>query len=191
MSEEAQAIGTPAFDPAGYLSLMVEHGWTARLTFGLEAGRADAGDHKAFLYVARSVGPADATHRFAVRAGLGRIRAGGVDEAAALAGLSWGRGFTTGLGDGWAAVDSTLHYRFGTGDIVAKTDATLGLKPRDGLQVFVQFQAGRYPGNAPYLRAVPSLAWEFSPGRHVEVGVPVGLVGDNAVGLKIGAWLEF
>ncbi len=84
-----------------------------------------------------------------------------------------------------------VHYRFGTGDIVAKTDATLGLKPRDDLKVFIQLQSGRYPDSEPYLRAVPSLAWEFSPGRHVEVGIPVGISGDDRIGLKIGGWVEF
>lgn len=191
LSEDPQALGTAGFDPAGYLSLYVEHGVTDRLTFGLEAGLADSDDYKAFLYLARSIGRADATHRFAFRTGVGHIRAGGQEEFATLAGLSWGRGFTTGLGDGWAAVDSVMHYRVGTGDMVFKTDVTLGLKPREGLQTFVQIQTGQYPDSDPYLRVVPSVAYEFSPGRHVEVGVPVGVYGDDTVGLKIGAWLKF
>ncbi|MDF0603994.1 hypothetical protein P1J78_25130 [Psychromarinibacter sp. C21-152] len=48
LSDEPPAIGTSGFDPNGYLSLFVEHGRTDRLTFGLEAGRADTGDYKAF-----------------------------------------------------------------------------------------------------------------------------------------------
>ena len=106
-------------------------------------------------------------------------------------GAAWGRGISTRWGNGWIAADGAVRYRLETEGIVAKLDLTVGIKPFDRAKLFVQVQAGRYPDADPYLRVVPSVAYRIAPGRHIELGVPVGLAGDNSVGVKIGTWLEF
>ena len=75
--------------------------------------------------------------------------------------------------------------------MLPKADLTLGLNTGDRTKLFVQFQGGKYPGNDPYLRVVPSMAYRIGDRHHLEFGVPVGLLGGETLGLKLGTWLEF
>lgn len=188
---DPQTLGTPEFDTTGYTSLLVERGLGPRLTFGLDAGIGDDGGGTAIAYLSRTVGPDDSPHRFALHAGGGTMRRGDTSELLAYVGASWGRGLDTRWGSGWAAADPMLYYMTQTGDVVVKTDVTVGISPSDKTKVFVQLQAGQYPDADAYLRIVPTMSYNIGEGRDLEVGTPMGLVGGNDVGLKLGAWLSF
>ncbi|WP_172298440.1 hypothetical protein [Pseudoruegeria sp. HB172150] len=188
---DPQTLRTPEFDPAGYLTLLVERGWTPRLTFGLDAGYGDSGDYKAVLFGSYAIGPQDARNRYAFHAGAGSTRYGDVSEPIAYLGASFGRGMETPLGPGWIAADLYAYYRVSSQDIVTKADVTFGITAQEGRKLLLQLQAGKYPDSDPYLRAVPSLVVELAPGRHVEVGVQIGISGERDVGMKLGTWLEF
>lgn len=190
-SGDPQTLGTLGFDPEGYLSLLIEHGLSDRLTFGIDAGRSDSGDGKAMLYLSRTFGPERAANRFAFHAGLGTAQHDDTSEGMSYLGASWGRGFDTRWGPGWAALDTSIYYRFQSEAVVAKADFTMGIKPSDRTTVFVQLQSGQYPDSDAYVRIVPSTAFQFAPGKHVELGTPIGLTGDPNVGFKAGLWLEF
>ncbi len=191
MAEDPELFGTEAFDPAGYLSLMIEHGVGDRLTFGLDAGRSDAGDYKAVTYLSRTFGPMDGKMRYAVQLGAGTSRHFMGDDPVAYLGTSIGRGLETPWGTGWAAMDTTSYYRTRTQEFVTKADITVGLNTGDRVKLFVQVQTGKYPTNDAYVRVVPSMAYEVRDGRYIELGVAVGLVGDSNMGVKLGTWLEF
>lgn len=191
LSADPASLGTGSFDPDGYLSLLVERGFTERLSFGLDAGMAETGDYQAVLFGSWALSAPDAPHRFAVHAGGGYSRTGAVEEPLIYAGASWGRGFDTRWGPGWAALDGKAFYRTGTGGTILKADLTIGVSPRDRLKIFAQVQAGQYPNADAYLRIVPSAAYEFAPGKHVELGLSAGVIGDTDIGVKIGTWLNF
>ncbi len=188
---DPETLGTPDFETSGYTSLLVERGLGPRLTFGLDAGIDDSGDATAIAYVSRTVGPDDGPNRFALHAGGGASRHDGMSEALAYLGASWGRGIETRWGNGWAAADPMLYYRTQSGDVIVKADVTVGVSPTDKAKVFIQLQAGQYPDADAYLRVVPSMAYNIGKGRDLEIGTPLGLVGDDGIGLKLGAWLSF
>ncbi len=191
LSADPATYGTATFEPEGYYALLAERGLSDRLTFGLDAGLADGGDGSALIYLSRAVGPLDAANRFAVQGGLGMTRYGGGREPFVQIGGSWGRGLDLPWAHGWAAADAALHYRTESAEVAVKLDVTLGTDILAGVKVFVQAQTGLYPDADPYLRLVPSMAWEFAPGRHFEIGVPVDITGGSDAGVKIGTWIAF
>lgn len=190
-STDPATLGEDVFDPDGFHTLLVERGVTSRLTFGLDAGFAEDGDYSALAYASYALGSLQASNRFALQAGLGMTRDGGAEEGMAQIGASWGRGLSTPWGDGWAAADASVFYRAQSDKAGVKLDLTLGVSAGAYVKLFMQVQSGLYPDADPYLRLVPSMAWEFRPGRHLEVGIPVGILGDDNVGLKVGTWLAF
>ncbi len=181
----------PGYRPQGHSALLLEHGLGRRLTFGVEAEQASGGDWQALVYALRAIGPMNVNRRLALRLGLGARQAGGQRESLVQVGASWGEGFDTRFGPGWAAADATLTLHRGAREQVRRLDLTLGVKPDSGTLLFLQLQTGDYPGKAPYLRVVPTVAIEFAPGRFAELGVPIGVEGDRRVGVKLGTWLQF
>jgi hypothetical protein len=179
-------------DTQGFASVYLERGMRHELTFGLDAGVAEGGAFSAFVFMKKPDLKQSETHRFALRLGAGASgEAGEIQDATAVFGAYWGRGFTSRFGSGWATLDVQAHYGLISGDVIAKADATIGIKPNDRLKVMMQLQTGDYPGADPFLRLAPSVAWALTEGHHIELGGQVGLIGDDRVGLKIGTWLEF
>lgn len=191
VTAEPGSLGASAFDPHGYLSLMVERGLSQRYTFGLDAGSDDGDGYSLVAYLSRNFGPAEAHNRYAAHFGIGYADVGPTTTPLVYLGASLGRGFQTSWGSGWAALDTAVHYRTGTGGLVVKGDLTLGLNSGDRTKMFVQLQSGRYARSNVYVRAVPTVAYQIAPGRHLELGVSLGVAGDRTVGLKLGTWLEF
>ena len=188
LSSPIDALGE---DLKGYSTVYLERGLGRNLTLGIDAGMEANADYTAIFFLRRSLGAGNGPNVFAFQGGLGAASSAGSPDYLLQVGASWGRGMTTRLGGGWAALDTSLQYRFETGEIVTKADLTLGLKPVDRTKLMLQVQVGDYLGNAPYLRIAPSVAREFRPGRHIELGAQVGVAGDTRVGLKLGTWLEF
>jgi len=191
LSADRATLGSGSLDPDGYVSLMIEHGIHERYTFGLDAGRADGGEYKAVAYLSRVFGPMDARTKFALHFGGGYSRHFAAEDPLVYLGGSLGRGLDTPWGAGWAALDTTIYYRVNTQRLVTKADVTFGVNANDRLKLFVQVQGGKYPDNDPYLRVVPSMAYKLGDRQHIELGVPVDLVGGQTIGIKIGTWLSF
>lgn len=182
------AIGA---DQWQYTSIYLERGMKRQLTFGVDAGLNGEGNYAGFAFVRAPILKRFDPQLFAVRIGLGMTGSSESSEALAMFGAAWGRGFESRFGGGWATVDFQAHYLTAAGDLILKTDATLGIKPTEQLKLILQLQAGAYPGNEPFMRLAPSVAWQFAKGRHLEVGGQVGLLNDDRIGLKVGTWLEF
>ncbi|MDJ0824830.1 MAG: hypothetical protein QNJ16_04940 [Rhodobacter sp.] len=174
-----------------YYAAYLEYGLTPALTVGVDAGYGTNGDHTVLAFARHPVlqGRAGA-NVFALKAGAGTTRTGGQSQTLVMAGADWGRGFDTIFGDGWLSLETGLHYFTERGEVAAKADLTAGVKAGD-MKFMLQLQSGKYPGGDPYLRLVPSIAREVSAGQHVEVGLEAGLIGDDRIGVKVGAWLEF
>ena len=188
LSSPIDALGE---DLKGYSTAYLERGLGGNLTLGVDAGMDANTDYTAIFFLRRSVGAGNGPNVFAFQGGLGVAGSVGAPDYLLQVGASWGRGMTTRLGGAWAALDTSVQYRFENGEIATKADLTLGLKPADRTKLMLQVQVGDYSGSAPYLRIVPSVAREFRPGRHIELGAQFGVMGDTRVGVKLGTWLEF
>jgi hypothetical protein len=54
-----------------------------------------------------------------------------------------------------------------------------------------QVQTSRYPGQAQQLRLAPSVVRRFGRSLSLEFGLVADLAAPQALGVKIGSWLEF
>ena len=172
-------------------SLYVEHGLKRELTLGFDFSGKSHVDYQAIAFVRAPVFKGSEQNKFAVQLGAGVTASAGANELILQGGFSWGRGMMTGIGAGWASVDTQVIYFANGGNTAAKADLTLGLKPAQKLKLMMQFQTGAYPGSDPYVRIAPSATWELKPGRHIELGAQIGVINDDNLGAKIGTWLEF
>ena len=188
---DPRTVSTTDFALDDYTSLYVEYGLRPRLTLGFDAGLSDTGEVTAFGFVRRPIGPEDRQVKLSWHAGAGVTGPSASSEPMIVVGASVGKGVTTRWGDGWMTLDTALHLRTSSSEVVAKADATFGLKPRPGQMLILQIQTGAYSGSDPYLRLAPSYVREIAPGRHIEIGADIGFVGDDKVGLKAGIWFEF
>ena len=180
----------PGQDHRLYNQLYIEHGLGRDITLGFDAGMDMHSDYSAVVFLRRPI-DLGSRSKFAVQAGLGSASSGGQTGYVLHVGASWGRGLDTRLGSGWLAVDAKADYRLEQAELGVTTDFTLGLKPGDRTKLIIQLQTGRYPGSDAYIRLAPAYVREIAPGRHIELGAQLGLVGDRRAGLKLGSWLEF
>ena len=182
------ALGT---DINTAFSLYLERGMKRQRTFGFDLHAESTDKYTAIAFLRVPVLRRSETHKFALQFGAGSKTNGATNEWLLHSGVSWGRGFETKLGHGWAAVDAQMHYFVASGEMATKVDVTFGVKPKDRWKIMMQLQAGDYPSSDPYLRLAPSITWEMRPGRHLEVGAQIGVHNDDRLGLKIGTWIEF
>ncbi|KMW59044.1 hypothetical protein AIOL_004025 [Candidatus Rhodobacter oscarellae] len=172
-------------------SFYLERGMRKDLTFGLDGTANGIGAYTAIAFLRAPILRRFEHSKFAVQLGLGTTGPGADKSPVVQIGLAWGRGFQTPLGPGWAAIDAQTQYLTQGGDLIGKLDATLGVKPWEKWMFMLQIQTGDYPGSDPYLRLAPAVAWGARPGRHIELGVQIGLSGDDQIGVKLHNWLEF
>lgn len=172
-------------------SLFLERGFPRELTFGLDAGADPDWRYSAIGFLRSPVLRSDGPHRFAVQAGLGTRYDGARSETILQVGASWGRGFDTGIGGGWATLDTQAQLLLETGNSIAKADLTVGVKPTEHWKLMLQVQSSQYPGAKPVLRLAPSVAYSVGAGRHLEIGAQLGVLNEERFGLKIGSWVEF
>lgn len=187
LREEGQAFlstSQEAWGDGGYTAFYGEYGLGRGLTVGLDAGQARGAAWGGVLYARGALGPAEGAGRMAWELGAGH-RSG--DGAVIRPGLMLGRGFDW----GWAGLDTFAEYRSRPGDIAYKADATLGLSRRDGTRLYIlQLQGGKYPGSDAYLRLAPAHVRRWGKAK-VEIGLSLGLIGDDRRGLKLGTWWTF
>ncbi len=184
-------MNLPGVDPEGYTALYYEYGATPRLTFGLDAGRAQNGEYTAILFARRALDWELFGGRTALQGGIGAAELGGTSDTLLELGAAWGKGLDTRFGGGWLGVDTKLHYFTEAQDFAAKIDLTVGIKPNDRTMLILQLQAADYPGSDPTLAVVPSIVRNVGRRHYVELGLDVGLANDTTAGIKLGTWLEF
>jgi hypothetical protein len=117
----------------------------------------------------------------------------GEREIAMRAGLFFGKGFSTPVGDGWATLDGQVEQIvtmdwLDTG-LTFKLDEGVGLKPIDTLMLTVQAQYWRR-GEVTELRLETGAAWQFGPAQLV-AQPSVGVMGPRDARVKIGVWMSF
>ncbi|WP_145963061.1 hypothetical protein [Mangrovicoccus ximenensis] len=200
--------GTPEDDPEsfGFSSVYAEFGVTDRVTLGIDAGMDHGPDtYQAIVFASVNVTPAGWRQQVALEFGIGQrdypadgfdaanladLRPGGT-EPVLRPGLSWGMGFGTPLGNGWAAVDARMELRRDHGDRIPKVDATLGLAPGDRSLAYLQLQYSDYPDNPPNWRLVPTYVFRPLDWLSLETALLWDAEGGDRAGLRAGIWLEF
>jgi hypothetical protein len=117
----------------------------------------------------------------------------GVAEMTVRLGAFWGKGFQTGLGDGWATVDVQVERIVSTNwvntGLAYKVDAGLGLKPIKQVMITAQAQYWRRDDDQ-FLRLEGGAALSLGPAKLV-VQPSIGVIGPKDGRVKMALWLEF
>jgi hypothetical protein len=194
-------------DGPGFTGLYAERGLPRRWTAVLDAGgKIDGSDWSSALSLRRPIDDGTGPDRFALSFGGGLSVAEnrrladvpGLGQARPFArfGAHWGRGIETGWGNGWVAADALADISLPVvaGDAVGsawKLDATLGLRPMEGLATILQLQTGAAFAGEPYARMQATAVRDLGSVAKIEAGAIVGLAGDDTQALKFGVWLDF
>ncbi|MFT3689287.1 hypothetical protein [Paenirhodobacter sp.] len=189
-------------------ALYVEYGWNERMTFVLDAGRSQNGGWIAILSTRIPLWTLG-RHHFAVSVGGGKEHvvypglSDDIDPNALLHygmtpgdymlmqyGASWGMGFDSRFGSGWATLDGTLRKSSIGNREERKLDATLGVNLSDSNTLFSQAQYSWTKYSEGQLRL--GLGWvrHFGP-LAIEAGIGKRLRLDRETDAKIGLWLTF
>jgi len=182
-------------DLRNYSSVYGEYGLGAEWTLGADAFYATGEDVDGFgaiVFARRTLFRLEGGHVFAADLGLGWLEESDADGTARIrSGLSWGKGFDSAWGGGWMSADGSLEYRLPRDEVIAKLDATLGLRPWPRWMTMVQIQSGHFGDDGFILKLAPSVAYELGEGRHLQLGLSIGLAGEDAVGVKLAHWWAF
>ncbi|PYC47915.1 hypothetical protein DI396_07455 [Litorivita pollutaquae] len=170
-----------------YTALYLEYGVTDKITLGLDTGRGVSGKNKTILFASHPLLSTNNGHKFGVDLGFGYL----AGEPAIRPGLSYGKGFSTDKGSGWVAVDTVMEYTLTTGRVDLKSDITFGLSYHPTMKTILQLQTGISALDPPFARFAPSFVFKTGEQTNIEVGLAVGLVGDNNYGFKVGMWRDF
>lgn len=173
---------------ATYTTLYVEYGVTDRLTMGVDLGRSVSGAEKAVVFLRYPLPSRWETVKLSAEIGIGRI-----DDARVLRpGFSLGTSFPV-RDDiyGWLSVETIAEIDRRSGAVDYKLDATVGVTLPSERKFFVQVQSGAPHDRESFLRIEPTMVFPAGKDRHLEVGVTVGLRGDDQLGLKLGLWQKF
>ena len=168
-----------------------EYGFSERLTFGAHAW---AGETKAsgFAFLRLPLTRSSADRKVSVELGLGAFRENGkATEAAAKLGFSFGRGLDTRWGNGWMQVNASAERRMKTKVSVMKADLMFGVSPNRRTKIMVEFQAEKEGNNKSQLTIAPTYVRRVSPSTHILLGMNYGVRSSDAIGLRLGTWLEF
>ena len=181
-----------ASDPEGpysvYSTVYLEYGLGHDLTVGLDIGHGVSGNSKGVLFLRRPLGEVFPGHLVAAELGIGRI----AGQAVLRPGLSYGHGLSRRNGQGgWLSVESFAEFSLATGSVDFKADFTLGLNHGERFKSIFQLQTGVSEGDPAFARLAPSLVMRMGRAGHIELGLTVGLAGDDQFGLKLGFWRDF
>ncbi|WP_371170355.1 hypothetical protein [Aliiroseovarius sp. 2305UL8-7] len=126
----------------------------------------------------------------ALRKALSFGMEGSKDEQFLTPAIYFGRGFETRLGAGWFDVELNAKLSTETWDAEYGAFALVGLKPHRKIMTMMglDVKSGR---DQRQVNVIPSLAWQYTPGRHVHLEWTHALAGDNIDEVAAGLWLEF
>ncbi|MDU8943467.1 hypothetical protein [Ovoidimarina sediminis] len=181
--------GTGRYAERSTTSLYGEYGLTERTTLVFDVVTA-TDDQTTLVFLRRTLTGSDDRRQLAFSLGAGQRVTRTARETVLAMGFHAGRGFSTRMGDGWAAFD--LQYRErASGEEVVKGDITIGLRPSQDWMIFGQFQADDYPGAPTTMRLQASAVRRLTERLRIEASVIAGVHNSDVTGLKIGLWSEF
>lgn len=205
-------------DGNSYAGIYGEYGLTARSTLGLEAGRSDAGETSALLWVQRALGPEDRPDRWAVSLGAGAITRNETTAPVGLVAAAWGRGLDALPvlrripGGGWLSVEARLKVTgtlrdeaevralaaagatglaYLTAETEAKAALTLGWHATSAMMLVNQVRVEDRKDTGFASAFAASVVRDLAGPAKVEVGVIAPLSGPGEVAVKLGTWVEF
>jgi hypothetical protein len=194
-STPTRTLLAPTTDLRGYSGIFAEYGLTERWTIGVDAGIGSGNDDSAstaLVFVRRPVWSGDGGGRIAADFGIGTQDDEAFGRQVRLRpGLAWGRGFESRYGNGWFGIEAAAELRLPGNDLVLKADGTAGIKPNENWMLIFQVQSGRYPDEPALVRLAPSAVRRINGTASLQLGVNAAVVGDDAIGVKLGLWLEF
>ncbi|MEM8742002.1 MAG: hypothetical protein AAGE13_10980 [Pseudomonadota bacterium] len=189
-----ESLQTPGSEFSLFGSVFAEYGLTEAWTLGFIGSIADGDDSQEFaglVTARRTLAQLDSGHVFAAELGLGWLDETEDGTTARLRpGLSWGRGFESDLGGGWMALDTSIEWRVAEDELVYKADITLGLRPAARWLVYGQLQTAYFP-DGEIIKLAPNIAYEVWEGSHLQLGLSIGLAGDDGVGVQVAQWFAF
>lgn len=171
-------------------ALYAEWGYRENLTLGFdfEENRDVYGHATVFARV--PVADLNNIGRFAAEFGVGVHHRHRDAWALYKATLSYGKGFQTGWGSGWVAIDTTLEYR--THDaLFRKLDITTGLSAPRLVNPLLQIETSYRSGDPLYWRVRPSIMIRKQDKPTTWV---LGLERKDArddTGIKVAIWADF
>ncbi|MCK0140945.1 hypothetical protein [Aliiroseovarius sp. F20344] len=116
--------------------------------------------------------------------------AGPVEDPRVEPRFHFGYGFDSPFGAGWA--DLEVYASVSTQGL--ETDyggyGVLGLKPHDRLMAMLGVDVMVTPDKT-FVKAIPSVAWELNPNRHLTMQYTRGLQGIEESEFGMGLWLQF
>ncbi len=174
----------PRYDGALYGEIGLGH----RFTLGLDL-HADGTTGTGLVFLRRTLTRADARHQVALSFGGGLRHRDGTAELLWMAGGSWGMGFDTRWGAGWATVEGQVRgIDTGTG---VKLDATLGLRPSEAWLGYLQLQHASAPDSDETLDLELSIVRRLNDRLSLQAGAVYGLRNSRKAGIRLGLWTEF
>lgn len=175
--------------PDVYGSSYLEYGLSKRLTIGLDMGSPDATRPerlKTVGFLRYTLTNENSAHQIAIDSGGGKY----LNTDVFRLGMSYGLGFQTLKKNSWISIEAhTLRMTSNT-QAAYSLDATYGISLEKG-KIMGQFSAYQAFDKARNISLTPSYAHDLGNGRHLEIGVTVGLLGKPDPALKIGIWQEF
>ncbi len=175
--------------PDIYGASYLEHGISARLTMGLDMGSPDATRPerlKTVGFLRYTFTPQTSPVQLAIDGGGGRYL--GTDVA--RVGLAYGLGFKSFSKNSWIAVDAHALRSVRDTRTAYSFDATYGVALSGG-KAMAQISAFQAFDEIRTIKLTPSYAHDLGLGRHLEIGVVLGLRAKPDPVLKIGIWQEF
>lgn len=176
-----------------YYSLYGEYGLTETLTIGVDGGSDYYTEGEGYVFLRVPVPITTGRHKFAVLGGVGaRQTDTSYAEAIYVIGGSWGMGFGSTLGPGWASVDASVRERQTTDSRLTKVDTTVGVNRSSGQLWFAQLRySDESRASEPTWELAPSVAFELGERTRLETSAAFGLKGEQDITLKLGLWTEF
>ncbi len=171
-------------------SFYAEFGYRPNLTIGLDLEeRQDLNGH-ALMFARIPVADFGQWGRFSAEFGAGAHHKQARAWALYKVTLSYGKGFQTGRGNGWLAIDAALENRTHDG-VYRKLDFTAGLSSDRLLNPLIQVETAYRSGEPLYWKARPSVMIRAKDSAITWV---LGLERNDArddTGIKLAIWNRF
>lgn len=189
-----ESLQSPDSDFTFFGSVFAEYGLDADWTLGFAGAYGDGDDDEevsGIVFLRRTAFRLEGGHIFAGELGLGWLDESDDGATARIRpGFSWGRGFESAYGNGWMGLDTSVEWRVAEDDLVYKADFTLGLAPAERWLVFGQLQTAYFP-DGEIVKLSPNIAYEVWEGSQLQLGLSIGLAGDDGVGVRVAQWFSF
>ncbi|EEX08525.1 conserved hypothetical protein [Ruegeria lacuscaerulensis ITI-1157] len=171
-------------------ALYSEWGLREKLTIGLDAEEHQLGYGHALLFARLPVADLGVAGRLAAEFGIGAHHQQLQAWALYKATLSWGKGFQTGYGGGWLAVDAALEYRTHNA-LFRKLDLTAGFSSQRRIDPMLQIETAYVPGRPFYWSARPSVLIRPDTGPNTWVLGLERTADRRSIGVRFSLWREF